>query len=198
MRLLGSTSLLVLAFTVSLTAAHGNPTDESPVPTRVDEMETELSATIEAIELDTRDILLRDAEGNTFAFHASEDIERLEEMSVGDRVNVKYKVTMAMELRAPTEEELAEPFVYLDKQLRATTTQPAGVEVQTIRAVTQIVGIDLPSETATLMGPYGNLLVVQAEDPATLATLGIGDSVIVTYREALAIALEKADPPAME
>lgn len=212
------TRIALLVFAASLVAACGKPADEAPaateapepaaeqdaeaaleamveediVATRVDEMEMEVTATVAEIDYETRAVALTDEEGNGLFFIAGDDVERLEEISVGDKVHLKHLVTMALELRAPTEEELAEPLVILDEKLRATTTQPAGVEIRTIRAVSEIVGIDLPSQTATLQGPEGNLLTVAAEDPENLRAVSIGDTVIVTYTDAVAIAIEKA------
>jgi len=165
--------------------------DDSVVPTRIDEIERELTATVVEIDHETRAVYLQDDDGNMLAFRADDDIERLEEISAGDRVHIKHHVSLAMELRAPTEEELAEPLAVSDDVLRAVGTQPAGIEVRTVRAVAEIVGIDMPSETATLQGPDGNLVMVKAADPENLKSVSIGDTVIVTYMESLAVAIEK-------
>lgn len=167
--------------------------EEEAVPTRVDETEMEVTATVREIDYETRAVILQDEFGNSLFFIAGDDVQRLEEITVGDIVHIKHLATTVMELRAPTEEEMAEPLVVLEEKMRAVDTQPAGVDIRTIRAVTTVVGIDLALQSATLLGPEGNLVFVQASNPENLAKVSLGDTVIVTYSDAVAIAIEKAE-----
>jgi hypothetical protein len=119
-------------------------------------------------------------------------VERLKEFAVGDAVTADYFVSIAYELREPTAEERAEPLVILDAEGKASTEDaPAAGVVSQIRAVCTIEGLDRPTETVTLKGPRGRYATVRAADPANLPHLRIGQSVVVTYTEALAISLEK-------
>ena len=43
------------------------------------------------------------------------------------------------------------------------------------------------------MGPQGNYLIVDVLDPTRFDRISIGDPVIVTYTEALGVALEKVE-----
>ena len=63
------------------------------------------------------------------------------------------------------------------------------------RAVCSIEGLDRPTEMGTLKGPLGRYASVRIGDPANLPHLRIGDTVLVTYTEALAVALEEAAKP---
>ena len=53
--------------------------------------------------------------------------------------------------------------------------------------------LDRPTETVTLKGPQGRYATVRVADPANLPNLRIGQSVVVTYTEAMAVSLEKVD-----
>jgi len=44
---------------------------------------------------------------------------------------------------------------------------------------------------ATVRGPRGNYLSIQMEDEALMQRLNIGQKVILTYAEAIAVSLEK-------
>ena len=52
-------------------------------------------------------------------------------------------------------------------------------------------GLDRPSQTVTLKGPMGRYLTVRVEDPSVLMKPRLGDTVVVTAVEALAVSVEK-------
>ena len=165
------------------------------VPTREDAVLVSVTATIEAIEYDTREATLKGPLGNTVTFTVDQRVKRLNEFKVGDAVRADYFVSVAYELREPTPEEIKEPLVVLDAEGRASAeSSPAGAAVSQIRAVCTIEGLDRPTETVTLKGPLGRYVTVLVADPANLPHLRIGQSVVVTYTEALAVSLEKVDP----
>jgi hypothetical protein len=152
-----------------------------------------VTGVVESIELETRKVGIRGPEGRLLLIKAGEHIERLDEVEVGDEIIAEYYISIVGELREPTPEEEANPLVFLDAEARAPVeVEPAGGVVSVIRAVVTIEGIDRPTQTVTVMGPQGNYLIVDVLDPTRFDRISIGDPVIVTYTEALGIALEKA------
>jgi hypothetical protein len=163
-------------------------------PTREDTVLVSVTATIEAIDYDTRVATLKGPLGNWVTFVVDPRVKRLKEFKVGDAVTADYFVSVAYELREPTAEEQKEPLVILDAAGKASSeSSPAGGVVSQIRAVCTIEGLDRPTETVTLKGPLGRYATVLVADPANLPHLRIGQSVVVTYTEALAVSLEKAE-----
>ena len=163
-------------------------------PVREDMALVSLEASVEAIDYDLRDVTLKGPGGNTFTVTADVQVERLDEIEVGDMVTVDYLRSVLYELRKPTIEELEEPLVILDETAKAPEDMAPGAgEVTVIRAVCSIEGLDRQTMTAKLLGPLGGYNIVSVADPENLTKLRIGDSVIVTYTEALAIMLEKAE-----
>jgi hypothetical protein len=57
--------------------------------------------------------------------------------------------------------------------------------------VSTVDGLDLPTATVTLRGPLGRHVTIRARNLDNLKSLHLGDTIIVTYSEALAIRLEK-------
>ena len=57
-----------------------------------------------------------------------------------------------------------------------------------------IEGLDRPTRSLTLKGPRGNYVTVRARDVNNLQKLRLGDTIVVTYAEALAVSLEKTAP----
>jgi hypothetical protein len=51
--------------------------------------------------------------------------------------------------------------------------------------------LDRPTQTVTLKGPGGRYVTVRVADPKILEKPRLGDTVVVTAAEALAVSLEK-------
>jgi hypothetical protein len=164
------------------------------VPTREDAVLVSITATIEALDHETREATLKGSLGNTVTFTVDPSIKRLREFKVGDKVTAEYFVSIAYELREPTAEERKEPLVVLDAEGKASAdSAPATGSLRQYRAVCTIEGLDRPTKTVTLMGPRGQYATVLVADPSNLSDLRIGQSVVVTYTEALAVSLEKVE-----
>jgi hypothetical protein len=66
--------------------------------------------------------------------------------------------------------------------------------LRAFKVVATVIGLDLPSQSVTLQGPLGNSGIIRAEKVENLKKLHLGDTIVVTYTEALAISLVKAQP----
>jgi hypothetical protein len=109
-------------------------------------------------------------------------------------VRADYYVSIAAELRKPTSAEKKNPLVLLDAAGKAPPgTSPAAGGLRRFKVVTTIEGLDRPTRTITVKGPMGNYLTARVADPANLTKMRIGENIVVTYTEALAISLEKAE-----
>lgn len=179
---------LLLGMSTSVSAA------ESSTPTREDAVMVSITASIEAIDHETREATLKGPLGNTITFTVDKRVKRLKEFQVGDEVSADYFMSIAYELREPTAEEKEEPLVILEETAKAPKgTSPAAGGLRQIRAVCSIEGLDRPTETVTLKGPLGRYIKVRTVDPDNLPKMRIGQSVVVTYNEALAVSLEKIE-----
>jgi Cu/Ag efflux protein CusF len=154
-----------------------------------------VTATVEAIDVAKREVTLKGPEGNLVTLTVGEKVQRLNEVKKGDQVTVEYYIGIAGELRPPTEEEKAQPYVVLDEEARATKeSAPAGAVARTVRVVATVEALDLPSQTVTLKGPMGRYLTVRVDDLSKLSKAKLGDTVVVVAAEALAVSVEKAKP----
>lgn len=187
-----------------LAASHSvvRAADEKPahakgaIPTREESVLVSISASVEAINQKTREVTLKGPLGNTVTFVVDPAVKRLNEFKVGDFVTADYYVSIAAELRKPTAAEEKEPLVLLDAAgKRPPGASPGAGGLRRYKVVTTIEGLDRPTETITVKGPLGNLLTVRVADVANLPKLRIGETIVVTYTEALAITLEQAAKP---
>jgi Cu/Ag efflux protein CusF len=164
-------------------------------PSRSKEKLVSIVAKVEAINMATREVTVKGPQGNTVTFTVDKQVARLNEIAVGDDIVADYYVSLAAELRAPTAAEKATPVVVLTETAKApANTQPAAGALRIIRAVVTVEGLDRPTKSLTVAGPAGNMATVQVDDVAALSKLRLGDTLIVTYTEALAVSLEKRAP----
>jgi hypothetical protein len=161
---------------------------------REDSVLVTITASIEAINQESREVTLKGPLGNKVTFVVDKRVKRLKEMKVGDLVQADYYISVAAEMRQPTPEEEKNPIVMLDAAGKAPPgTSPAAGGLRRFKVVTTIEGLDRPTETVTLKGPMGNLVTVRVADPSRLTQARIGETVVVTYTEALAVSLKKAE-----
>ena len=161
-------------------------------PVREDVSVLSVTEEVEAIDYETREVVLRDASGQLKQVTVDDRVKRLDEIKVGDRVTVDIFVSNLYEVRAPTEAELKEPFVELDHRVQANTEQlPGQAMLKQFRSVCSIVALNSVNMTGTLQCPENKFLAVAIKDPKNLEKLRIGHTVVLTHTEAMAIALEK-------
>jgi len=153
-----------------------------------------VTATVQDINYETREVTLLGPLGNTVSFVADERIRRLNEIEVDDKVVAEYYVSLAGELREPTEMERQNPLVILEGGgVAPEGTSPAGGVLRAFRVVATVIGLDLPTQTVNLLGPRGNTGSIVVQNIDNLRALRLADTIILTYTEALAISLEKID-----
>jgi len=158
-----------------------------------------VTAAVEAIDLTNREVTLKGPLGNSVTFTVDQRVKRLDEVKVGDFVRADYYVSIAAELRKPTAEEKEHPLEIVQAAAKAPPgTSPAAGGLRRFKVVTTIEGLDRPTQTVTVKGPRGNYLTARVEEPSRLTKMRIGDNIVVTYTEALAISLEKAEKKSAE
>jgi len=147
-----------------------------------------VQARVKAIDQKTRQVTLVDDGGGEATFYADEGVRNLAQVKVGDRLVGQLAQSVVLEVREPTPQEAAEGASILEVAARAEPGQrPAGVYVREITAVLVIEAIDEAAGTATLRGPAGNARVVPVRDRANLDRVAVGDTVVATYTESLAL-----------
>jgi hypothetical protein len=189
---------LAAVLALNLPAQENKPADSKPLSAERSILAT-ATAKVEAIDYATREVTLKGPLGNVVSFVVDERVKRLNEVKVGDEVTAEYYVSLAGELRAPTAEEKEHPLTVLAAAARAPKdTSPAGGVLRAFKVVATVVGLDLPTQTVTLQGPLGNYVTIRAASVDNLKKLRLGDTIVVTYTQALAVSLQKTPPMAKD
>lgn len=186
-------ALLAASFSAALSAEE-QPAASAARMGRKDAVLVTITASVEAIDPATREVTLKGPLGNTVTFTVDQRVKRLNEVKVGDFVRADYYVSFAAEVRKPTPEEAEHPLVVMDAAGKAPPgTSPAAGGLRRFKVVTTIEGLDRPTRTVTVKGPRGNYLTARVADPSRLTKVHIGETIVITYTEAVAISLEKAE-----
>jgi len=150
------------------------------------------TATVQALDLEKRELTLKDELGNETTVTVDKAVKRLDEVKVGDEVTAKYYVSVAAELREPTAEEKKKPLMVVEEAAKASKeAAPGAAGLRMIKVVATVEGLERPTRLLTLKGPRGNYLTVRARDVKRLEKLRLGDTIVVTFTEALAVGVEK-------
>jgi hypothetical protein len=192
-------------FALSLLALVGchTPTQTPPPPSvstassnvpghAVREDIVKVSAVVEAIDHETREVTLRDSEGKQVTFRADDSIRNLAQVQRGDRVDATYYRSLAIDLHKKGQ---ATPGVSGAAAAgRAPVgAQPSAAGGQTVTMIATIRALDREKQTATLEGPDGQLTTIAVHNPAHFDVAKVGDLVEINYTEAVAISVEKSE-----
>jgi Cu/Ag efflux protein CusF len=150
----------------------------------------ESMATVQSLDYKTRMATLKADNGNTLSFRVSDEVKNLDKVQVGDKVKFQYYESVAWEVKKAGE---ATPSMTKSEAMKRSDAEhlPAKLEATQTTVTTTIDAIDKQNQTATLKGPEGNTVVVKVRHPENLEKVNVGDKVVITYTEALAISVEK-------
>jgi hypothetical protein len=164
--------------------------DEQP-PREKWSLET-IQGTVNTVNKETREITLIGSLGELIAFTASDAVERFDEIEVNDIITFEAWAYMLAEFREPTAEEIAEPLIIIAEGGKAPEgIDPAAAVGAVVKAVVTIEALNRQYMFSTVRGPMGNYSNIPMEDAELMTKLHIGQVVILTYAEAVAVSLEK-------
>ena len=149
-----------------------------------------LTAMVEAINHETREVTLRGPEGNSVSFVASEEARNLGQVQVGDIVIAEYVQSMSIEVFANDGSEPgAGEIAAAGRSEEGAMPGMAAIDAVVVTATVEEINIE--ANTFKLKGPSGEIKEYEARDPENLKKAEVGDLVVITYTEAVAITVEK-------
>lgn len=184
------TLLLTLLFT-SLTIHAGEEAAAAVEKPSFSATQTvQLTAVIDAIDREARTVTLRGPEGNTRTLQAREDSNNIDKIEVGDMVDVEFVQHMSIEVYA---NEGMEPGagVMVASGVNEEGDAPARMEVVTTVETATVEEINMETNTFKLRWPGDEVKEYVAQDPENLKKADVGDLVVVTHTEAIAMALQE-------
>jgi hypothetical protein len=149
------------------------------------------TATVEAINLEKRVVTLKGENGKVFDLKVGPEARNLPQVKAGDLVTVKYiEAVSAKVYKAGTAPKETGEAAAME---RAKLGEKPGGKVVAVSTTTATVeAIDKKKPSVTLKNSDGKSLTVKVEDRKALENVVVGDEVVITYAEAIALSVEKA------
>jgi len=151
---------------------------------------TTLSATVEAIDHEKRLVTLKGAEGNQVVIEVSKEARNLDQVEVGDTVEVEYYESVALFARKPDGE--TETDVTVSAARAPLGEKPGAGVAKTVTIKATVQAIDYDTRMIVLQGPEGNTLTTRVDERVErFNDIQLGDEIVVQYTRAFAVSVRE-------
>jgi Cu/Ag efflux protein CusF len=150
---------------------------------------TSVTATVTKIDQKTRAVTVKTDDGKEHSFVAGDAVKNLAQVKQGDVITATYTEALVYEVNKGGK---AGAQAAVAGGTAAPGMKPAGAIAQETTVTVSITAIDLKVPSVTFKGPAGNTRTIKVKQPEKLQGVKVGDTVDITYAEALAITVDKA------
>jgi hypothetical protein len=149
-----------------------------------------ISAVVEAIDHETRVVTVRKPDGEAVTFTDSDEARNLDQVEIGDVLIAEYIESVSIDVMA--NEGMEADAAEVSAMARTKKGEMPGFAAMDTTVVTATVEeINLEMNTFKLKGPDGTVNEYVARNPDNLKRAAVGDLVVITVTEALAITVEE-------
>lgn len=189
----------LLAACAALTLCAGVASAQTEAPRRSIEVEDArggsavLSVTgeITAVDVANRIVSIKGPRGNINDLRVDPAVRNLEQVKVGDRVRLSYRIGVAVALvkggdgiRERVETDAA--------AVAQKGARPGGVAVNRTTIVANVFSLNRKKNIVTLRGTSGQLVDVHVRDPKALKDVNVGDQVVANITDSVALRVTPA------
>jgi hypothetical protein len=149
-----------------------------------------VSAVVEAIDHETRVVTVRKADGEELTFTASEEARNLDQVDVGDILIAEY--TESIDIQVLPNDGMEPEAAAAAAMARTKKGQMPGFAAMEQVVITATVeDINIEANTFKLKGPDGEINEYTARNPENLKRAMVGDLVVITRTDAVAVVVEE-------
>ena len=177
-----------------MTFAYGGTSHQKSTSTSTQEVfsaSEEVRATVKAIDYKTREVTLRETDGEEFSFIAGSDVKNLNQIKKGDVVIAEYSEALVYDIDHSGKTQA------MSETIQAETARPGSTPGATaereVTASVVINKIDKKVPSVTFKDADGKLSTFKVRHPERLEGVKVGDVVNITYKQAVAMRVEKAN-----
>jgi Cu/Ag efflux protein CusF len=181
--------MLVAGLTSMATAQQKDSAAKGAKPGAVIVEVVKLTGTVKAVDLQKKTVSIEGPGGKTATVNAK-NARNLDQVKVGDKVNLEFIEEMALFVRksdAPpsaTETQMVE--------LAPKGQKPAGLMAETIELTGNVESIDAKKRTIALKGAAGNVRTFKVDKAVkNFSQIKKGDQVVLRFTEAVALSVVK-------
>jgi hypothetical protein len=152
----------------------------------------EVEGEVIVVDMETREVVVRGPAGNFVTLSAREDGVDLSKIAPGDTIIADYVASIEAEVRAPSAEEEANPWVVMGEMGRTEddAALTAAGAARLIRAVCTIEAMDRAGNVM-IKDTRGRMHTVGGVEMSKLDNVRLGDTVVVVFTEALVLSLKE-------
>ncbi|ATP91877.1 MULTISPECIES: hypothetical protein [Aeromonas] len=149
-------------------------------------------ATVTAIDLATRKVSLKNAEGQTLDLIAGEEVTNLPQLKVGDVVALRYLQLLDLTLLKGTA-GVRKRVVEVEGGKAAAGEKPAAGAGMQVTIYADVIDVDKAHQTIRVKG-VDHTLTLKVQDPAQFALIAKGDQIKAVQTTAIAIGIAPQSP----
>jgi len=182
-------TVLALGLGFAIAGAVVAAEDKTPKPIQVQDKVT-VKATVEAIDQANRTITIKGKKGNMITMPVDEAVERFDAIKVGDTIEATYYESVVVEVLAPG----TAPAGMTVATMGGTSagTKPGGMVAGQATMTVTIMAIDATIPAVTVKTEDGSTVSFRVQKPKYLKEVKVGDQVMITKTEALAVAVKES------
>lgn len=150
----------------------------------------QVTATVSAVDQETRKVTLTNEDGSTQSFIAGPEVRNLAQVEVGDELITEFERTLSITVIDPsltTANARPVSTEISDVEVAELGEKPGMLAVDTSVDVLEVTDINIEANTFKLKDSSGDITQYTARNPENLKKAAVGDFVIVTIEEAVAI-----------
>lgn len=185
-----SSVLLVMLFSIPLNAAeYAEP--QKTLPIEISHLVT-TTATVEAVDLANRTVTLQGPD-RTVTVNVGDQVKNLPQVKPGDLVNITYYEALKAQIYKNGETPPSTGIQAKQYSEGAAPGQmPAGTVARQYSITETVQSIDKSNNIVVLKAPDGTLDAHKVLDPKNLQKLDVGDQVVISLTQAMAVSVERA------
>jgi hypothetical protein len=135
---------------------------------------------IKAVDAANRIVSIKGPRGNIAEMKVDPTVKNLDQVKVGDRVRISYRVALALALKKGGDG-------IRERVETEAGSMPGASETKRITIVANVESVDTKRGIVTLRGPEGNFVDVKVREPKLLHDVKAGDQVVASVTETVAV-----------
>ena len=148
-----------------------------------------LTAVVTDIDVAKRLVTLKGSDGSEETVEVGPEVRNLAQVKRGDEVIVTYYESVVFNLLKPGEAKPGSGAAQVGERAKLGE-KPGGVDAEAVTVVATVQKVDKKKPSITLKGPDGKVVTLPVRDASRLEPVKVGDLLEITYKRALAIAVE--------
>ena len=152
---------------------------------------TSATATVMKVDKANRQLTLKTDDGKTLTMSVPAGVQRLNEIKVGDHINVDYYEAIALSLNKPG---AATKGGEETRVMRGNGKLPNGMIAKRVTGMVTVVNVDTSGNMLTVRRPNGDMETIHVTDPqlqSQLASIKEGDKIRATYTQAAVVTVTR-------